>query len=171
MDQDILWRESRGIGFIWEEGISAGEYRAQYEDQNGVFLSGTGRPIWQNMLGSSGKEWKETTSSDRNYKQGGIWVPKDSKLKAKIFTIFEVNPQVNKDVANTSSNIALNQMNNGAGVGTSAVGGAIGGAIVSALIKADEGKIFFLPEIKDQNLLLKLKSVSNCRQTANSNLP
>ncbi len=159
ISEDSYWREYRGIGLLWEEGVSAGVYRSLYQDKEGTFFAGPGRPVWQQMGVSSSVE---TAPKSRVYKLGGIWLPKNEASEPRMYYIFEANPQTNSQVSTVSGELASNQMYSGAGIGPSAVGGAIGGAIVGASIKADDGKIFLMPEIGDRNLVSKLKQVSAC---------
>lgn len=166
IEQDSFWQESRGIGFLWEEGVAQGTYTALYEDKKGVFFAGHGRPVWQEMVGDADDAPKLSDKSKRVYKLGGIWLPKDPKFGPRIYSIFEVNPQTGQDATAASMNVANNQVgNNGIGYGAAAVGGAIGGALVNAMIKADDGKIFLWPEVKDATLAKQLNNVGTCEKT------
>lgn len=157
---------------MWEEGVSAGTYQSLYEDRDGTFFGGNGRVVWQEMLGSTGDTLRESTPKTRAYRPGGIWLPKNDKTNPKIYSVFEANPKIEKDTSAASNNaantVAMNQVgNNGIGYGTAAAGGAIGsaigGALANAMIKADDGKMFLWPEIKDAELTKRLKNVTTCQ--------
>lgn len=160
LENDLVILDKRGIGFLWEDYISAGTYKSVYEDKKGIFFAGTGRPIAQTML--SGKKSNNNTDIVRMFEKGGIWIPKDKSSKPRLYTIFEANPSNNAQIAQTSTDIAMSQPVSPYDPATAGLGGAIGGGIIQAIAKADDGKMLLLPYIRDPAAMKKVLNIKKC---------
>ena len=167
LEEKVVLRERRGIGFLWEDGIAAGTYKALYEDKKGVFYTREGRPVWQTMVAGPGDE-PSNEELKHEFKMGGIWIPKDKTSGPRLYSIFEANPGALEQSAQVSNDIAMNQPVSVGNPAAGAVGGAIGAAIGNALMQADDGKIFLWREIKDPAVKDKVSQVQACEENLGS---
>lgn len=124
----------------FEEGVTPGVYRAEKEDERGVFFRGSGRSVFH----------KNNTMPEKYFlRTGGVWLPKDPTQKAKLYSYIDNESYSVSDLSSITSQTAISSMNSGVGAGHSFAGAIIGGAIVNSMIQADVGKIFMWPDIKD----------------------
>jgi hypothetical protein len=132
------YSQSRGmVGATFREGLEAGVYRAERADEQGVYFRGEGRPVWQS----------NSAVSDRYaIGPGGVWVPRDSRLKPRLYVYIAAEPD---QAGGFASDFQDRQIAGGADAGASVAGAAIGGAIVRAIVAADAGKIMLHPPIDD----------------------
>ncbi len=154
------WSEQRGMmGLTWEQGVAAGVYKSEFEDEYGIYFRGNGRPVWLRAFPTSdpNKAGNKTPISE-----GGIWISKFGAAKPKLYHYLELEQHYADDVNKSAFMVASNYVNQGVGIGPSVVGAAIGGAIANAMIKADAGKILFFPEVMDPDFISKIQQVGPC---------
>lgn len=154
VSEKASYKYTRGLlGVIWEEGITPSVFRAEKEDENGVFYRGHGRPLFQGSDMIPGKYFLRV---------GGIWLPKDAMQKAKLYSYFETESYSTSDVDTLAAQLAMSSTNSGMSVGSSVAGAAIGGAIVNVMLQADVGKIFMWSDIEDVAFVRLISKVKMC---------
>jgi hypothetical protein len=82
LDRDISYVQERGIGAIWVEGLRAGTYAAELENDYGTFYRGPGACVTQAANGNRIGDFA-----------GGIWLPKDSAARARLYYYFDHQPE------------------------------------------------------------------------------
>lgn len=161
IEDTSFWQEPRGlVGLTWEEGVTAGEYKSEFENSKGTFYRGDGRPVWQRAFD---KEQPKELHQSAFVWEGGIWLPKKNNEKPKLYYYYEAALTTAEDIGEYTRSYTESAVHQGANAGTTVVGSVIGGAIVNAMIQADVGKIFFFPEINDEALIGTLKNMGECQ--------
>lgn len=80
LEQDVSYTTVRGIGATWMEGLKAGGYIAEAENEHGTFYRGSGKCV------------SDLMASKPNYQfEGGIWLPKEAAEKPKIYYYFNAD--------------------------------------------------------------------------------
>lgn len=150
----ISYKLTRGLLNIeWEEGLAAGRYKAEKEDASGTFYRGVSRPLFQG---------NDMAPGQYTVKAGGVWLPKQSAEKPRLYSYFEAENYSTNDLNAYTNQVAMTSASQGAGVGPSVAGAAIGGAIVGAMIQMDVGKIFLWQEITDVNFIAQVSKPRAC---------
>jgi hypothetical protein len=155
------WVAVRGLfGRHEEEGLEAGAYRADWEDDEGTYYLRDGRAIWHRSFSPS----DPTAGTKKGYptylRQGGIWMPKDKSKKARVYYYIEDVPyEVDFITYQTMSNTSP---------GTSPIAVGAGAAIATQLLAvaaaADVGKLFVTSTSTDPEFLSAVRSTSKCPQ-------
>lgn len=148
--------ETLGLANVkWHKELKAGIYTSIGEDAKGIYFEGP-----------KGCVVEQAEVEKPIYYNGGFWVPKNPKLKPKIYRYLGSNmdEKTAKDAAVKVGYGGARAANPAPYTAAGAVGGAVAGALTSSLIKSELGKIGFLPEIHDDAFFSEiLKSVKTSK--------
>jgi hypothetical protein len=124
---------TRGVGVKWVEGLSAGTYTEEAENDEGIFFRGPKDCVIL-LMGKFAEDFLKTGVPPSHEakieagfypgEDGGIWVPKPGvSRRARFYHYFQPKQ--------TSGSVAL----------------------IDAMINADRGKIHWGPEVEDKRIL------------------
>jgi hypothetical protein len=160
----IAYRVTGGLMKITVEfGIRPGVFKAEKENDLGVFYRGADHPLWSKLIDNQTRPFQ--------LRAGGIWIPKSPSSSPRLYWISE-SRLLTTETLDSSDNLqarsgtdALNQIVVskteeapliGKPIGSTAVGSIIGAGIVIAIIQADIGNILLLEESNDPEFNQKI---------------
>jgi hypothetical protein len=148
--KDYTRTEVRGIGYKWVEGLRAGKYTAQAEDEQGLYFRGEGGCVIQLSEGKA-EEYLKTGKS--NSLQGGLWLPKKGVGKGPRLFYIQGGEVTREQVeaAGNSQGLPTNM--------AQVAGGALGGATVGAIIASGAGEVLFIGYGSETDFVAGLKIV------------
>ena len=83
LKEDATYTVKRGVGYVWTEGLRAGVYRPELENQHGTFFRGPDACVTQRL-----------EKDDMGPFNGGLWIPKDRiNKKPRIYYYFGYNKE------------------------------------------------------------------------------
>jgi hypothetical protein len=127
--KDYTRTQVRGIGYKWVEGLRAGKYVAQAEDEEGLYFLGEGRCVVI-LSEENADEYLKTGQSKTGFLPGGLYLPrKGVEKEPKLFYIAGKEPVSSQ------------------------------GAVVNAIIAAGEGEVRSLGYGSEQGFVAGLKII------------
>lgn len=142
---------SRALDNNMKQGLAAGAYVAEKENEFGIFFVGAGRSFF------------ETSRNGRTfYHEGGFWMSKNDKIAPRFyFKLWTSGESVDNATTQTIAGSPLIQTMNPVQAG---VGGAIAGGIMAGIAAAHKGEIILLPEVRDTQYVQELQAAAQRQQ-------
>lgn len=84
LQKPFFYQEKRGLGYLWDQGLRKGEYKAKYQDNNGYYYVGPENAVCQaqEKCDDFGK-WPGG--------EGGVWISKNLENDIRLFVISDIN--------------------------------------------------------------------------------
>lgn len=151
--KDYVRTEIRGpFRYKWVEGLRAGTYRLEAEDEEGSYFRGQGGCVVM-VANDKADEYLKTGRVELGFLEGGLWLPKKGVEKGpKIFYMFMSNTS-GPAVQDPSAPVVVAQPQNMA----QGVGAGIGAGIAAGAAESAKGDILFIPYESEQSFVDGLK--------------
>lgn len=131
----------------FEQGLAAGTYVAEKENNFGTFFAGPGKAFFEHR-----------TNSRYIVYEGGFWISKSTDIPPRLY-FKQLTEQMSDGVPNAQITTAILSTPN-ATVLQSGLAGGIAGGVVAALAASERGQIRLLPPLRDEKLVRELMSAA-----------